>query len=95
MEIPEFWFEADGVRTSTILALFEGPDDVQALVRGITREDTIGPMPARIEEAIKALRPLSRKYIAHVFKAGHLEMKDNPRTRELGFFGDWKPVPRS
>ena len=90
-EIPGFWFNGNAPE-QIVERLFAGPDDVRALVLRITEDETeLADMPAWMFGAVRGLRPLSRKFLAHVFEQGGRPLLDSPWTRSMGFFGDWVP----
>jgi len=92
MEIPEFWFKANGAKPEMVRALFGGPDDVRAILLRITENETqLAEMPVWMIDEVRGLRPLSRRFLALVFEQGGCPLLDTPWTRSLGFYGDWVP----
>jgi hypothetical protein len=91
-EIPAFWFDGKAPE-QLVRNLFNGPDDIRAVLFRITEEDTKRvDMPVWMANAIRGLRPLSRKFLARVLEQGGFPLLDTAWTRSLGFFGDWVPV---
>lgn len=68
--------------------LRSGPEELRIIVDAVIDDPT--PKPVWFDNAVRALRPLTRKYIERVLREHGLELRDNDITRGLGFFGDWK-----
>jgi len=69
-EIPTFWLNSPAPK-QLVSNLFNGPDDVRALLLRITEEESRQiDMPAWVAGAVRGLRPLSRKFLARVFEQG-------------------------
>jgi hypothetical protein len=74
--------------SGAIEPLRSGPEELRVLIDATL--DDPSPEPEWFESAVRALRPLTRKYIERVLREHALELQDNEITRGLGFFGDWK-----
>jgi hypothetical protein len=68
--------------------LREGPEELRIFIDRCLEDES--PESTWQDDAIRALRPLTRKYIERVLREHGLELLDNETTRGLGFFGDWK-----
>ena len=68
--------------------LRSGPEELRVIIDAAL--DDPSPEPEWLDNAVRALRPLTRKYIERVLREHGLELQDNEVTRGLGFFGDWK-----
>lgn len=68
--------------------LRSGPEELRVIIERCIDDPSLEP--EWFESAIRALRPLTRKYIERVLREHGLELQDNEITRGLGFFGDWK-----
>jgi hypothetical protein len=74
--------------SGAIEPLRSGPEELRVIIDAAL--DDPSPEPEWFDNAVRALRPLTRKYIERVLREHGLELQDNEVTRGLGFFGDWK-----
>ena len=97
--IPEWVAEIPEEHQPAALAMLSGPEEVRVLFKRcaeVRNQDWINCEPPEwVAEEIRALRPLSRKFIARCFATVGLEFEESDWTWSLGF-GDgcnWTPTP--